>query len=83
MGRSEQAIGFVFALTGSLIVAMFVVSGNESILQGAANSLFGNWIQDSNFRFYLLDALIVVSFVIFGWFAIRGVKGNALGAVEG
>jgi hypothetical protein len=82
MGASERVISVVFALTGSLIVALFVVSGNESILQSAANSIFGKWIQDPTFRFYLLDALIVGAFILVGSIALHGAKGNAIEAME-
>ena len=82
MGLSERLIGVVFALSGSLMVALFVVSGNEGILQGAANALFGGYVQDAALRFYLLDALIVGSFILVGALATRGAKGNAVEAME-
>ena len=83
LGISERLVQTMFVLVPSLFIALLTVSGNSYILQGAANSVFGGYIQSVSLRLYLLEGVIVIFFLVLAVFAIHGTKGNAIEQYEG
>ena len=72
----KRVVNTVFLLIPTLVIIIFNVSGNVSILQQGGNQVFGHYIQDATLRLYLFDALLYLPFLLLAAWSIRGIESH-------
>jgi hypothetical protein len=72
----RQVIQISFALNASLIIALFLVSGNGPLLQAPANYIFGSVVKDLQLRLYFFEGVLIVAAFIISTWAVNGVHAH-------
>lgn len=78
MAWGSRAVQTSLALNVALIVALFVVSGSSSILQGTGEYLFGRWVKDPVLAMYLFEAVLVGGSFLVSALAVHDIRGGAI-----